>query len=138
MTLVGRDRYLGKFGSIESRRAYQGLISEWVAEGCPKTIDRDHAANLTIKELILRYWQFVRMYYNPRTRNGTITSKRTITVKDILIVSLGDSFSSGEGNPEFSRHTLVRNMGLAILPPEVLDRYPDSQPYWRLIEHRVG
>ncbi len=62
VTLGGRDVYLGDWNSAASRREYRRVIAEWLASGAP-----DHgtttADEITIVELIARYWQFVRGYY---------------------------------------------------------------------------
>src|SRR5437762_567746 len=38
----------------------------------------------------------------------TDTAEASLTLKDLFIVSIGDSFASGEGNPDVPRHKLKR------------------------------
>jgi hypothetical protein len=40
-------------------------------------------------------------------RGLSASIKKTVTVRDILVVSMGDSFSSGEGNPDEPEHWLL-------------------------------
>jgi integrase len=67
--LDGRDHYLGKYDSDESREKYRRLVAEWIASGRsarptpgPGAI-ADQAADLTVSELILAYVKFVDLYY---------------------------------------------------------------------------
>src|SRR5262249_19041474 len=55
----GRDVYLGKFNSAESREKYRRVIAEWLALGEPVRAIRPHPdspAGPTIGELILAFW----------------------------------------------------------------------------------
>jgi site-specific recombinase XerD len=58
----GRDYYLGKYGTDESRAEYDRLVAEWLGNGralaAPTTAD-----GLTVAELILAYWQWAERYY---------------------------------------------------------------------------
>jgi integrase len=56
VTLNGRDHYLGKFGSPESKAAYDRLISEWLNAGRQLP---DATQGLTVAELALAYWRAV-------------------------------------------------------------------------------
>ena len=47
--------------------------------------------------------------------NETATATQVIQVRDFLIVAVGDSYSSGEGNPEVNRSTLL---GLETAPAQ--------------------
>lgn len=69
VTLDGRDVYLGKFDSPESRQEYDRVIQEWLAQGRrlpapagPGTAGQG-GATLTVSELIARYWSFAETYY---------------------------------------------------------------------------
>ena len=55
VTLNGRDTYLGRHDTPESRMEYDRVIAEWLSNGRlpPGTTD------LTINELIVRYLEFV-------------------------------------------------------------------------------
>ena len=59
--LSGRDHYLGKHGTRESKREYQRLIAEWLANGHqqpPECREDGSPQDLTINELFLPYWGF--------------------------------------------------------------------------------
>ncbi len=74
VTLGGRDFYLGKFGSAESRAEYDRLVAEWLASGralAPPTPGVDTAAP-TVAELILAYVRFAGGYY---LKDGAPTSE---------------------------------------------------------------
>ncbi len=71
VTLNGRDVYLGKYGSPESRAEYDRLIAQWLANGrqLPVAVER---RDLTINELILAYLRFADGYY---LKNGQPTKE---------------------------------------------------------------
>ncbi len=71
VTIDGRDHYLGKHGSNESRAMYRRLIAEWNASG-RRSMPADSTDGLTLVELIARYWRFCQTYY---TKNGELTSE---------------------------------------------------------------
>ena len=53
VTLSGRDFYLGKFGSSESRGEYDRLVTEWLTNG--RTLPRPASpigSDLTVNELL--------------------------------------------------------------------------------------
>jgi integrase len=72
VTIRGRTHYLGRYGSVDSRREYDRLVAEHVAR------DRDgHAGgrdpgDLTVAELCLRYVEFAKGYY---VKHGKFTSE---------------------------------------------------------------
>ncbi|NQV26188.1 MAG: site-specific integrase [Rhodopirellula sp.] len=72
----GRDHYLGRYGSPESREKYHRLIAEWLAgesEG-GKTLRQSRSSDqLTVSELIQRYHSFVIDYYR---KDGKPTSEQ--------------------------------------------------------------
>jgi integrase len=70
VTLNGRDYYLGRYGSAASRAEYDRLIQEWLA--CGRQLV-NQASDLTIAELIARYWLHVETYY--RHADGTPTGE---------------------------------------------------------------
>jgi len=59
VTIGGRDVYLGKHGSDESRAAYDRVVSEWLANG-RRTVVRDA---MTVAEVIARYLDYVDSAY---------------------------------------------------------------------------
>jgi integrase len=64
VTIGGRDRYLGKFDSPESRAEYDRLIAEWLLGGRQSThAPRDNPDDLTVAELSLRYLEWATGYY---------------------------------------------------------------------------
>ncbi len=69
VTLNGRDFYLGPHGTKASRAEYDRLIGEWLTGGrrLPATSD------LTVAELIARYWRRVTGYY---VKKGRPTSEQ--------------------------------------------------------------
>ena len=60
VTLNGADRYLGVFGTPESRAAYDRLIAEWLANG-RRIPEAD--ADVTVVELIAAHWKHAETYY---------------------------------------------------------------------------
>src|SRR5262245_29825744 len=65
--LDGKDHYLGRYGSEESREKYRRLVAEWLAAGRsdrPRPEASDAAGNgPTVNELILAYVKFADAYY---------------------------------------------------------------------------
>jgi integrase len=60
VTLNGRDFYLGRYGTRQSRGEYDRLIGEWLAaERCL----RRPGIDLTVAELAVHYWRFAGSYY---------------------------------------------------------------------------
>jgi integrase len=71
VTLNGVDHYCGPHGTAASRREYDRIIGEWLAAGrrLPTA-----AVDLTVSELVARYWTHARAYY--RHADGTPTSEQ--------------------------------------------------------------
>lgn len=69
VTIDGRDFYLGRFGSGESRAEYDRMLAEWLANGrrLPHV-----GPDLTINELLLAYLAFADAYY---IKHGLPTSE---------------------------------------------------------------
>ena len=75
VTLSGRHFYLGIHSSESSRRQYEELLGEWLANGrkLPEPVcENDKATELTIAELVAAYWPVVEDYYQ---KNGEPTSE---------------------------------------------------------------
>ena len=74
-TIAGREHYLGKFGSRESKAAYARLIAENFPGGdLAPAGGPGPETGLTVEELILRYWTLrVDNYY---TKNGEPTDRQ--------------------------------------------------------------
>jgi integrase len=66
VTLSGKDYYLGKFGSLESKAEYDRLITRWIAGGRRLEATSD----ITIAELCRDYLEFADTYYR---KNGEPT-----------------------------------------------------------------
>ncbi|HWE36751.1 MAG TPA: site-specific integrase [Isosphaeraceae bacterium] len=69
VTLSGKDHYLGKHGSPESREAYDRLVAEWLSRGRRPPAGPATAAGPTVNEVILAYCRFAESYY--RNADGT-------------------------------------------------------------------
>jgi integrase len=67
VTLNGRDTYLGRYGTRESKAEYDRIITEWLANGrrLPAT------DSLTVAELIERFWPWVEQHYRKPDGNQT-------------------------------------------------------------------
>ncbi len=63
VTLCGVEFYLGPHGTQVSRREYDRLVGEWLAAGRQLPVAPDASFDLTIVELLARYWRFVRQHY---------------------------------------------------------------------------
>ncbi|MHB1767896.1 MAG: site-specific integrase [Phycisphaerae bacterium] len=67
IALTGRDYYLGAFNSPESRKEYDRLIQEFLANSrCPGVVRsqaKQSQQSVTINELITTYWDFALGYY---------------------------------------------------------------------------
>ncbi|MCG8404729.1 MAG: site-specific integrase [Phycisphaerales bacterium] len=85
VTLNGKDIYLGAYNSAESREAYQTVLNEWLANHRrrPSTPKRSvtPADGLTINEVFLDYWAFVREYYRKygKPTSEVASIKRALT-----------------------------------------------------------
>jgi hypothetical protein len=72
VTLGGKDVYLGHYGSPESKQAYQQRLAKWFVSGCPRGARTDPIYSLTVNDLVLAYWRYVKQAYSAQTRDGTI------------------------------------------------------------------
>ena len=62
VSLGGQDFYLGPYGTKASKIAYDRLIGKWLAGG-RQLASSNAAGDLTITELIARYWEFAKQHY---------------------------------------------------------------------------
>ena len=69
--LDGKAHYLGDFGSDASRREYDRLTGEWLANGRRLPVEQSH--DITVVELIALYWRFAKTYY---VKNGKATDEQ--------------------------------------------------------------
>jgi hypothetical protein len=81
--LNGRDIYLAKYGTPESRQAYERVIAEWLVHGrqppAPPPVPASARSN-TVNELILAFVGFAKQYY---VKNGEPTGELS-NIKDAL------------------------------------------------------
>ncbi|MGD9719771.1 MAG: tyrosine-type recombinase/integrase [Pirellulales bacterium] len=68
VTIDGRDVYLGKFGSLASRREYNRVIAEWTAQGA--ALPKYRGADLTIVELAAAFLRHARLYHSAKEREN--------------------------------------------------------------------
>ncbi|MHC4444386.1 MAG: tyrosine-type recombinase/integrase [Planctomycetota bacterium] len=73
VTLKGKDIYLGKYGTKASQSEYDRLISEWLANGRQLPATANGNMDITINELIARYWKHAKIYY---VKNGRPTREQ--------------------------------------------------------------
>ena len=71
VTLNGREIYLGKWGTPESRQRYERVIAEWLANG--RTLSAAPTTCVSVAELALAYWTHAQAYC--RKPDGTPTSQ---------------------------------------------------------------
>ncbi|HEX3724723.1 MAG TPA: site-specific integrase, partial [Pirellulales bacterium] len=76
VSLSGRDIYLGKHNSPDSRREYNRLIAEWAANN--GTLAAPH--DLTVVELCAAFLRHAKTYYKrpDGTRTGEVASYKTL------------------------------------------------------------
>jgi integrase len=73
VSIGGRDVYLGKHESPESRAEYDRIIAEWLATGRrPMVADSASAADLSVNEMHLAYLHHADSYY---VKNGKPTTE---------------------------------------------------------------
>jgi integrase len=70
-----RDVLLGKHGSPESRLEYARVIAEWEAGGRHRPAGVPQRHDLTVNELLLRFWHHAEQHY--RHADGSPTSELT-------------------------------------------------------------
>jgi site-specific recombinase XerD len=96
----GRDHYLGKYGSEESRERYHRLLAERHAGGgSTLAASRDVGEpgdGLRINELALRYFRHCEKYY---VKNGVVTSQVRLVRLSLAVLN------------RLFGHTLVRDFG---------------------------
>jgi hypothetical protein len=68
----GRDIYLGRYGSAESKEAYARLVGENLAHGGGCGIIVADGETLSVAALVVKYVEFARSYYVVSVVEGTI------------------------------------------------------------------
>ncbi len=69
VTLQGHDHYLGRHGSVESKRNYDRLVGEWLAAGRPSSAPAASNA-ITVVEVLAKFKHFAKSHY---VKNGKPT-----------------------------------------------------------------
>lgn len=73
VTIGGRDHYLGKHGTPESRAEYNRRIAEWLATGRRPTVaEPSSVSDLSVNEMLVGYVRHADSYY---VKNGKPTSE---------------------------------------------------------------
>lgn len=80
VVLDGKYFYCGPYGSAEARQKYDRLIAEWLANGRALPSSQPDKTDLTIDDLLLAYWTFVKTYY---VKDGKPTSEQD-TIRQAL------------------------------------------------------
>jgi integrase len=71
VTIDGKDFYLGPWNTKASKAEYDRVIGEWLAGG--RNIAGAGLADITVTEVIARYWEHAQVYY--RHPDGSPTSE---------------------------------------------------------------
>ena len=75
VTLGGRDIYLGPCGTAASRREYDRLITEWIANGRTSKHPGNVFESITIVELIAKYVDHLRATYSNFAHHRSVPSR---------------------------------------------------------------
>jgi len=67
--LNGEFIYLGPYGSLESKAAYQRVVAEWLHRGRTPVTGENSLQGLSINEVLLAFWRHAETYYVDQ--NGT-------------------------------------------------------------------
>lgn len=68
VVLNGKRHYLGPYGSPQSKAAYQKIVAEWLVGGGELPPEAD---DLTVMELLARYWKWAEKHYRDAKGNPT-------------------------------------------------------------------
>ena len=122
VTLSGHDHYLGVHGSDVSKREYDRVVREWLAQGRQLQPSGASRGSYSVAELIQDYWAFVRAHY---VKNGKPSGEQAC-VKAALrpVVDLYGHRQAGEFGPQslvacrdtmvdkgWSRYTINKHVG---------------------------
>jgi len=72
VTICGQDHYLGPWKSKASHIEYDRLIGEWLSAGRQSAA----ASDLTVDELVDRYWTYAEPYYTDANHTGQLDGLR--------------------------------------------------------------
>ena len=97
VSIGGRDVYLGKFETPESRAEYDRLIAEWLATGRrPIVAESASCADLSVNEMLLLYLHHADAYYVKHGKPTTEPVNIRLAVRPLR---------------ELYGHTLARDLG---------------------------
>ncbi len=97
VTLNGRDFYLGKYGSRESRAKYDRLVVEWITNGRrPPTPSSAPGSDLTVNELAETYLVFADSYYVKRGKPTTEADCIRVSIRPLRKI-YGDTLARDFG-----------------------------------------
>lgn len=84
VTLDGRDVYLGRYGTPQSRAEFDRLLAEWLSNGrrLPAPASA-HGSDLSVNELALAYLAFADGYYTKRGKPTTEPESIRQTIKPL-------------------------------------------------------
>lgn len=66
--LSGHRHYLGRYGTAENKQKYARLVAEWESSGHQPPVS---GAEITIVELIARFWKHAQKHYRKSDGNPT-------------------------------------------------------------------
>jgi len=114
--LNGEFIYLGKYGSPESKAAYQRLIAEWLARGCAPRPVAAGPDGLSVNEVLLAYWRHAQEYYGlpDAPHHGELSNVRLaiLPVKALYGMTPADQFGPlalKAVRTQMVEHALCRN-----------------------------
>ena len=97
VTISGRDIYLGRHNTPESRERYDRAVAEWLANGRCLPPSSDRGEKLTINELILAYWGYITTRYVRDGRPTLEQNKTQLVLRELR--KLYGSLKAGEFGP---------------------------------------
>jgi len=95
--ICGKDIYLGKYGSKESRREYDRIRAEFEAGETSALITSVKSTDLTVAEIVKQYWIHAKKHY--RDSEGQTTSETKWILSSVNLLN------------ELYAHTLAQKFG---------------------------
>jgi hypothetical protein len=83
VTIDGRDIYLGKHDTAESRAEYHRLIAEWHTNGRRLPAPATDGSDLTVNELLVRYLEHADQYYRKHSQPTTDPGLIRLTIRPL-------------------------------------------------------
>ena len=78
VTISGRDYYLGKFNSRESKAAYDKLIREWTAAGQSTSFGHTGGGGVTVAMMLADYMDHCEVHYPGSANSETVQTRKAI------------------------------------------------------------